>query len=494
MQTTAKTYNFWGIIGKISTKKIMNVISFAFIFLFRFVPAPEGLSVDSMQMIGIFIGMLLLWNFSGIGWTSLLCMTVIVLFKIMTQTEIFANGIGNWVNSFLYAFFMISYVMAETGLSKRMAIWSVSNRFASRGPWTFIVIFLFASVFLSAFMSQTAALLVFIPIAEELFKELGLKKGDRLPQMIILGLAMCVGIGSSMTPIGHAIVLIPLTFLARDTNINIDVVSYSIVGIITGLLVFAAFMIIYKFFYRPDVSPLRNFDSQKLRHELPPMSRQEKITAIVFVSVIVIWIVQGTIGNIFPAFGAYMSSLGNAIPAFIGVILLCLINVNGKPVMDFKSASTRGVPWNTLIFNAAVLVLSAALVQDKLGITKYFAKTISPIVGDFSSFLFVLVAMFLLVLLKQFISSTIMATVFYSLLIPLAMALGNVNVAALTTLIAAGASYAWSTPPSTIPMALAGGSGWVDLKVMLRYGIALTFVGILVLSFVGYPVASLIFK
>ena len=494
MQTTAKAFSITEFLGKINSKKIMNVISFAFIFLFRFIPAPDGLSVDSMQMIGIFIGILLLWNFAGIGWTSLLCMTVIVIFQIMTQTEIFANGIGNWVNSFLYAFFMISYVMAETGLSKRIAIWSVSNKFASRGPWTFIVIFLFASVFLSAFMSQTAALLVFIPIAEELFKELGLKKGDRLPQMIILGLAMCVGIGSSMTPIGHAIVLIPLTFLARDTNINIDVVSYSIVGIITGLLVFIAFILIYKFFYRPDVNPLRNFESNKLRRELPPMSKQEKITAFVFVSVIGIWIIQGTIGNFYPAFGAYMSSLGNAIPAFIGVILLCLISIDGKPIMDFKVASTQGVPWNTLIFNAAVLVLSTALVQDKLGITKYFAKIVGPVVGDFSSFLFVLVAMFLLVLLKQFISSTIMATVFYSLLIPLATALGNVNVAALTTLIAAGASYAWSTPPSTIPMALAGGSGWVDLKVMLRYGLALAVAGILILAFVGYPVASLIFN
>lgn len=494
MQTTAKTANRQTTVRKINVKFIMQVISFALIFLFRFIPAPAGLTADSMQMIGIFVGMLLLWNFAGIGWTSLLCMTTIVVFQIMTQTEVFANGLGNWVNSFLYAFFMISYVMAQTGLSKRIAIWSVSNKFASRGPWTFIIIFLFASVFLSAFMSQTAALLVFIPIAEELFKELGLKKGDRLPQMIILGLAMCVGIGSSMTPIGHAIVLIPLTFLARDTNINIDVLSYSIIGIVTGVLVFATFILIYKFFYRPDVRPLQNFDSKKLRGELPPMSKQEKIAAVVFVSVIAIWIVQGTIGNVFPAFGAYMSSLGNAIPAFIGVILLCLINVDGKPVMDFKVASTQGVPWNTLIFNAAVLVLSAALVQDKLGITKYFAKIVGPIVGDFSSFLFVLVAMFLLVMLKQFVSSTIMATVFYSLLIPLAITLGNVNVAALTVLIAAGASYAWSTPPSTIPMALAGGSGWVDLRIMLKYGLALALVGVVVLSFVGYPLASIIFK
>ena len=494
MQTTVKQANSHAILGHFNLNKLMQVVSFAFIFLSRFIPAPSGLTADSMQMIGIFVGMLLLWNFAGIGWTSLLCMSVIVLFQIMTQAEVFASGLGNWVNSFLYAFFMISYVMTQTGLSKRIAIWSVSNKLASRGPWTFIVVFLFASVFLSAFMSQTAALLVFIPIAEELFKELGLKKGDRLPQMIILGLAMCVGIGSSMTPIGHAIVLIPLTFLARDAHINIDVLSYSIVGIATGVLVFIVFMLIYKFFYRPDVKPLRSFDAQKLRAELPPISRQEKITASVFVAVIIIWIIQGTIGNILPEIGAYLSSIGNAIPAFIGVILLCLINVDGKPVMDFKKASTQGVPWNTLIFNAAVLVLSAALVQDKLGITKYFTKIVRPVVSDFSSFLFILVAMFLLVMLKQFISSTIMATVFYSLLIPLALTLGNINVAALTGLIAAGASYAWSTPPSTIPMALAGGSGWVDLKVMLRYGLALALAGVLILSFVGYPLASMILK
>ena len=43
-------------------------------------------------------------------------------------------------------------------------------------------------------------------------------------------------------------------------------------------------------------------------------------------------------------------------------------------------------------------------------------------------------------------------------------------------------------------MALAGGSGWVDLRIMLKYGLALALVGVVVLSFVGYPLASIIFK
>lgn len=472
---------------------LMYIISFAFIFLLRFVPAPANLTADSMQMIGIFIGMLLLWNFAGIGWTSLLCMTLIVIFQIMTSTEVFAAGIGNWVNSFLFAFFMISHVMSKTGLSRRIAIWCISNKYSKKSPWTFIIIFLFSSVLLSAFMSQTAALLVFIPIAEEIFKELKLEKGERLPQMIILGLAMCVGIGSSMTPIGHAIVLIPLQFLLRDTGISVDVVSYSIFGIVTGLLVFVAFICMYKFIYKPDVTPLDHFDATTLRSSLSKITKQEKITSVVFVSVIVLWIIQGTLSNFLPEVGKYISSWGNAIPAFLGVITLCIISVDGKPIMDFKESANVGVPWNTLIFNAAVLVLSSALVQDKLGVTSFLIDTVSPLVSNLSSFAFVFVATLLLVMLKQFISSTIMATVFYSLLIPIAIGMGNVNVVALAVIIAAGASYAWSTPPSTIPMALAAGSGWVDLKVMLKYGLMLAVVGVIVLSCVGYPLASLLF-
>ena len=177
MQTTAKTANRQTTVRKINVKFIVQVIAFALIFLFRFIPAPAGLTADSMQMIGIFVGMLLLWNFAESGGASLLCMTTMVLFKIMTQTEVFANGLGNWVNSFLYAFFMISYVMAQTGLSKRIAIWSVSNKFASRGPWTHHHISLCISLPLSFHVPNRRLFYSSIPIAEELFKELGLKKG-----------------------------------------------------------------------------------------------------------------------------------------------------------------------------------------------------------------------------------------------------------------------------------------------------------------------------
>ncbi|NRR75194.1 hypothetical protein HRD57_04720 [Tetragenococcus halophilus] len=38
------------------------------IFFFRFIPAPTGLSADGMQVVGIFLGTLMLWIFVGIDW------------------------------------------------------------------------------------------------------------------------------------------------------------------------------------------------------------------------------------------------------------------------------------------------------------------------------------------------------------------------------------------------------------------------------------------
>ena len=481
---------------KISSKTIITIISFIFILFFRLIPAPEGLTELSMQTIGLFIGMMLLWNFVGVDWTSFLCMALLAVFEIMKPSAIFSSGIGNSTISFLLTFFMISHTLSKIGFSKRLAIKFITNPIAKKGPWAFVIMFLFSSVILSSFMSQTAALMIFIQIAEQIFKELGHKKGDRFPQMIILGLAFAVGIGSANTPIGHAIVLIPLQFLTRDTGINISIINYSIFGTITGLFIFAGMIIMYRIFYRPDLSPLKNFDVDSLSRDLKPFSKQEKISAVIFVGVIAVWLLQSILVNVnnpaIKAVGSYLNGLGTAIPTLIGVVLMCIIKIDGKPIMDFKDSAANGVPWSGLIFNAAVLVLSAALVLEEVGISEYLISTITPIVSGMSPMLFILTVVGLCTFLTNFASNTVCATVFYIIAAPIAIAMGNVNIVALAAMIGAAASYAFATPPATMPTAVVAGTGWVDVKVMFKYGMPLAFVSIAALILIGYPVASAI--
>ena len=62
----------------------------------------------------------------------------------------------------------------------------------------------------------------------------------------------------------------------------------------------------------------------------------------------------------------------------VAIVILCLTKVDGKPIMDYKDAAARGVPWSALIFNAAVLVISGALTLEKVGISDFLIQQRHP--------------------------------------------------------------------------------------------------------------------
>lgn len=482
---------------KFDIKPVITILSFASILFFRFVPPPAGLSSIGMQVIGLFIGMMLLWNFIGIDWSSFLCMSLLIMFEIMPANKVFSTGLGNTTIVFLLAFFMISHTLSKVGFSRRLAIRFITNPIAKKGPWAFVAMFLFSCVILSSFMSQTAAMMIFIQIAEQIFEELNYKKGDRFPQMIILGLAFTAGIGSAVTPIGHAIILIPIQFLLRDTGIHLSIINYSIFGASVGVVIFLFMMMLFLFFYKPDLSRLKSFDVDSLRKDAAPLSKQEKIAAGVFMGVILVWLLQSILVNIpdesVKSVGIYLNKLGTAVPALMGVVALCMIHADGKPVMNFKDSVANGVPWSGLLFNGAVLAIGAALVLEEVGISNFLITHITPLVSDMSPMLFILTVVALCTILTNFASNTVCATVFYSIAAPIAMSMGNINIVALAAMIAAAASYAYATPPATMPTAIVAGSGWVNVSDMFKYGFPLALLSVIALIAVGYPIANIIF-
>lgn len=169
---------------------------------------------------------------------------------------------------------------------------------------------------------------------------------------------------------------------------------------------------------------------------------------------------------------------------------MCVVEVDGKPIMNYKDAATNGVPWSALIFNAAVLVLSGALTLEKVGISNFLIENVTPLVSGMNQTVFILVIATLCIIATNFSSNTVCATVFYTISAPIALAMGNVNMVALASVIGAAASYAFATPPSTMPMAVVAGTGWVDVKDMFKYGGLMAILSILILAFIGYPIAA----
>jgi sodium-dependent dicarboxylate transporter 2/3/5 len=158
--------------------------------------------------------------------------------------------------------------------------------------------------------------------------------------------------------------------------------------------------------------------------------------------------------------------------------------------MNYSESATKGVPWSALIFNAAVLVLSSALMLENVGISDWLIEYVTPLVSGMNQTTFIVAIAALCIIATNFSSNTVCATVFFTISAPIALAMGNVNMVALACVIGAAASYAFATPPSTMPMSVVAGTGWVDVKQMFKYGGLMAICSILILAFIGYPIAA----
>ena len=107
------------------------------------------------------------------------------------------------------------------------------------------------------------------------------------------------------------------------------------------------------------------------------MSRQEKYTLLVFVLVVAMWLLPGIIAPVLPEVASAISRWGRP-PGMIGACLLCVLHVEGKPLMNFNEAVAKGVPWGAVFMVAATSVLGSALTHEEAGITAVVSGALSP--------------------------------------------------------------------------------------------------------------------
>ncbi len=473
-------------------KTMITIIALAFMFGLKLVPPITGLTTLGMNIAGIFIGTILLWLYVSTTWPSVLCMVALMLTPLYTYSQVLSGSMGNWITSFVLFSSMVTYALGQTGYLRRLAVWFITRPFAKKNPWAFLGLFFLAPLVIGSFMSPIPTFMIFIPIAEQIFKELGYEKGDRLPQMITLSVLCFASISTITTPIAHTVPLLSMSLFQKDMKTGIDFLSYSAFGVVSALVMYALILLFLKYVFRPDLSKLQNLDIDKLSAGMAPMSVEEKTTLSVFAFVVALWMAPGILKYSMPALATFINNLGTPAPAMIGVVLLSLIKIKGKALMKFDEAMSKGVSWAAVMLVAATMILSSALVDEKVGITAYMVKLISPLIGNLPPMVFVLIVALCTVVMTNFASNTVTVTLIYSIAMPLVLksAIVGVNPAALTCVIGAGACVAMATPPSTAHAAIAAGTGWLNTDVMFKYGMPISLIGALVLTFVGYPIAA----
>lgn len=475
-------------------KLILSAAAAFLMFFARFTPPLFSLSPEGWQIAGIFVGTLLLWLFVDTIWPSVLCMIALCFSPLYTYSSVLAGSWGNWIVSFLIFSSMVTFTLTRSGFLKRVAVWFITRPVAKKSPWLFLSLLFLAPLAIGAFMSPIPTFIVFVPIVEQIFAELGYQKGDHFPKAVVMGVLAASSISTATTPIAHTFPILAMSLYSKDTGSTIDFLSYTVAGVASGIVMYLAVILILKLIVRPDMDRLKNLDMDALCTDSGPLTTQERVFLMVFGIVVLLWMAPGLLRFVAPTAADFINSLGTPIPAMVGVVILSLVRVDGKPMIDFKETAAKGVPWNAIILVAATMILSSALVNEKAGVVAVLIDAIGPAVQRMSPALFVFIVVMLTAVLTNFISNTVAVTMFYSVALPIVYAAPSmgVNPGALASMIGAASCIAMATPPSTAHAALASGTGWLDTRAMLSYGMVISIACGVILSVIGYPIAALL--
>lgn len=243
--------------AEIMTKKFLKesvFLSLAIICIIgsKFINGIGGLSSEAIQVLGAFFGSLIMWIGVSIDWPSFITLLALGFIPTFGFSKTFAGAFGNTTVAFLLFTFMLVYPLSKTHFVRRCTVFFITNKIARKGPWYFVSFLLAAVTFMGLFVSPSVLFVAFMPFLEDIFQVLGVKKGGKTGNMIMMGTAICISLSSGMTAIGHVWPTMAIGYYVSATGIDINQFQYMIMGIPTGVLLIALLLIGYKFIYRPD--------------------------------------------------------------------------------------------------------------------------------------------------------------------------------------------------------------------------------------------------
>jgi len=445
--------------------------------------------------------------------TALIPLVLFPLLGIMSAKEIAPNYSNHLVFLF-FGGFSIAIAMEKWGLHKRIAL----NIILAIGgnPERTILGFMLATGFLSMWISNTATVLMMLPVAIAVIKELAegaTMKGFESPESskliekslgcaLMLGIAYSASIGGVATLIGTPpnVVLAGLFKNYSQGAAEIPFGKWMIFALPLALT-FIIFVWVFLCRFGSDI-PMRQIDFKFSRgvlseqvDKLGTFSREEKFVAWIFGMTAVLWIFRKplkfsdwTIPGWSQSFTDPSLIQDSTVAMAMALLLFCVpLNLFGKLeskqekevfALDWKTIETK-MPWGILLLFGGGFALAAGF--GKTGLDQWIGSQLSRIF-ELPIWAIIFVVCFLVTFLTELTSNTATATMILPILGAMSVK-GNIDPIYLMFPAALAASFAFMLPVATPPNAIVFGSGWVTISKMARIGVVVNIMGSIIITF-----------
>ncbi len=436
----------------------------------------------AMAALGILIFCLVLWVTEALPFhiTGFLSLAFLTLLKVGKYKEIISTGFGNDIVVFFIGVLVLGAFITKSGLGKRIS--AVILSVTGNDTRLIVLGFLVTGALLSMWITDMAVAAMLMPLARAILQEEGVKPmKSNFGKALMISVAWGALIGGIATPAGCGSNPIALQFLSTMAGINLSFLDWMAYGVPTSLLLILPAWGILLLFFKPEMKKLK-VTRETLKAEfkdMPPMNREERITLVVFVLTVLVWVltplIQGPIGMTIEI-------------SFPVLIAACLFFLPGMSKAKWKEIESE-VDWAGILLIVSGLSLGTYLY--KTGAAEWLAVSMLGRIGDVSLFAQVFLVTLGVCLLKVvFSSNTVTATILIPLIIGLGKALG-MDVTIITLAAGLTSSLAFilvtTTPTNVIPF----NAGYFSIKDMAKAGLAMTVAASVVVAVVFMGVGAL---
>jgi solute carrier family 13 (sodium-dependent dicarboxylate transporter), member 2/3/5 len=432
----------------------------------------------SMSVVMATLGWMLVWWVLSplpVAVPALLPFVVFPFYGVLPPTELAASVGASTIFLFLGGF-MLSAAIEKWELHRDFAGFLL--RRSSGTLASLLGIFIFVSAFASMWISNTATVLILLPVIDALFPRLeGESDHDRAwLGDLMLATAYASSIGGIATIIGSPPNAIAVGFLKQKGLTSIGFAEWMKLGL--PLAVLGCFILygVFRFLLRgrsvTDLSA-RVKRSLEALHSTRGHARFEKASVLlILVSCVLLWFSV-------PYLNAAQWPVSDSMVAVGAGILLFAWPSRTSPGEALLGARDLDrLPWATLFLFAGGLALSKALQSS--GWIEWSEQYLSGL-SSWSTGGLILLLAGVAILLTEVMSNTALA----ALIVPWALGFSNIIDLPLHHLVLAlcfASSLSFMMPVATPPNALAFSRGYIRFGRMLRVGFVLNVIFALVLS------------
>ncbi len=434
--------------------------------------------------------------------TSMLPVVLFPVLGVMNGKQVSALYFNHVIFLFIGGF-LVALAIQKWSLHKRLALWLLTR--VGAGPGRILFGFMFATAFLSMWISNTATTMMMLPILLSVLVEMESRHPGadlhNFSRALLLGIAYGASVGGISTLVGTP----PNLSFVRIFGIyfpDAPEVSFSTWFFyafpLSALMFVVVYLYLYWVFLRRDGASIRPAAGQikAQLHAMGPMTYEEKVLGVAFAGLALLWLFRSDIRLGFAtvpgwsrlfAKPAYLND--GTVAVFVAAVLF-LIPSRSRPgtfLMDWKTA--EAIPWEIILLFGGGFALAGAFKAS--GLSTWFGEQLAW-VGQLPPVVTIAIIAMVVTFLTEVTSNTATVEAFLPVLAGLAVQ-ARIHPLLLMLPATIAASLAFMLPVATPPNAIVFGTRRLAIADMARTGFWLNLAGILIVTLVTYYLGMVVF-